>query len=192
MYKNYLVLILPYLISVLALGAVYFQIKEDGIGMVLYYSLWNNVMMALAPIFLRRVPYLLFTNSSLVLTVYGVYETYLMLFGGMDYPWWEYRNFVGHYLCPVLIIVWSYINKSRLQYPSFKIVSLPIVLYILFVIINILYIRMVAPLMGDVHPYFFMDASEYGILPTLALIIVLFSLLRIYFIIYKNKFLNNK
>lgn len=187
MINRLLVKYIPYIVAILSVGSVYFQLSEDGIGMILYYSLWNNVLMALAPFFLKKYPYLSFTSAAITITVYTVYETYLVIFGGMDYPWWEYRNFVGHYLCPVLIFLWAYLNKYKGKL-SFKITLVPMTLYIIFLFINIMFIKLIAPLTDDTFPYFFMEYKKYGSLPSIALVIALYVFLRIYFILFRNKF----
>lgn len=158
-------------LTMFAMYALLLQLSQDGVGMVFFFTLWNNVTMVLAPLLkntkFARIP---LAFAIMTMTIYSVFELYSHLTGSMDYVWFEARNILGHYVGPFLVVFIYY--KERITLPKAKWTDIAtILMYYSTVMLNVFVLKNKLPLTDEIYPYFFMDTSKYPVWLTIGIMV---------------------
>lgn len=166
-------IILNSLLVLFAFYAIFLQLTQDGVGMMFFFTFWNNVTMMLFPYLKRtklaRIPvvFVLFP-----LSIYPIVELSTYLTTGLDYVWFEPRNILGHYVCPILVLAIYHIERLELPRESLTDFSI-LVAYYFSVIFNIFVLKWKLPLSDDYYPYFFMEHEVYPVWITVIIALAL-------------------
>lgn len=164
------------ILAIIGSIGVFLQLKKDGFGMLLYYTVLSNLLVILFLFYLvykeSKTPNLslkLFRikgGVTMAITItFLVYHFLLSPYVKHD-DYWNIRNFIVHYIVPLSFIFDTLILDPKKQYRwylPFYWTLFPLI-YFAFALMNGLVFKLAVP--GSVdspYPYYFINLSKYGI-----------------------------
>lgn len=172
-----------YVLLLIALLGVTMQIAKDGFGMLLYYTVISNVLVALFLIYALKVKqennqfYLLKGAITMSITITFLIYHFMLAALVTHAQFYNVRNFIVHYIVPIGMILDTLIFDKRKVYKildPFIWTSIPL-LYFGLAMLNGFIFKLPIPNAPDSpFPYFFMNVVKYGINYVLINFIVIF------------------
>lgn len=157
--------IILFLLGVLG---IFLQIRADGIGMLMYYTILSNILVT------GFLGYLLIADQDLriermkggittaIMTTCLVYH--FMLAPVLDpAKFYTVENFICHYILPLGFFADTLFVDKESYRPTDPVVwALIPATYFVWILLNGLVFRISIPLVDSPYPYFFVNADELG------------------------------
>lgn len=163
--------------ALLGLLGVFLQLKKDGFGMLLYYTVLSNILVFSFLFFLfyyerkcgnintnRR---LLAIKGAITMAILITHVIYHFMLAPLASPedYWNIRNFLVHYICPLAMVFDTLILDLRNSYRWFHplLWTLIPLSYFFFALFNGLVLKL--PIPGAVDSpfaYYFINVYKYG------------------------------
>lgn len=186
------------LLLLLGLLGVAMQIREDGIGMLMYYTILSNLLVSAWLIYLliRKNP-----SDSLTYRIQGGVTMSIMITFAVYHfllsptveleKFYTIDNFLCHYLVPIgFFFDTLYLGKGKYQrYDPIRWTAVPL-LYSIFALVNGLVFKIPIPSPDSPFPYFFVNVTKYGwanVLRYASGILIAYVLLGYLFYYIKNR-----
>lgn len=165
-------------LAILGMIGVSMQIYEDGFGMLLYYTVWSNLLV------IGSLWYLVYTankqrsikestnlyryKAGVTMAIVITFLVYHFMLAPLVAPkeYWNIRNFLVHYIVPLGFIMDTIVSDKVKQYrltDPLKWTIFPLV-YFTFALLNGLVMKLPIPDAKDSpFPYFFLNVNKFGV-----------------------------
>lgn len=165
-------------LAILGMIGVSMQIYEDGFGMLLYYTVWSNILVISTLWYLvltatkqrthTQITNLFRYKATVTMAIAITFLVYHFMLAPLVEPenYWNIRNFLVHYIVPLGFISDTIITDRVKQYritDPLKWSIFPLV-YFSFALFNGLVMKLPIPDAKDSpFPYFFLNVNKFGV-----------------------------
>ncbi|MGT2799262.1 Pr6Pr family membrane protein [Streptococcus marmotae] len=162
------------LLAILAIVGTTLEIVKYGIGMLLYYTVQSNLLVALFSTYMVYALYrkkdlqsrtFLRIKAAVTMSIMITCVIYHLLLAPLATDFWRVENLLCHYIVPLYFLLDTLFLDKQRQYKWFDPIwwtALPIT-YLGFALINGLFIKWPIPEAKDSpFAYFFLNVPKYG------------------------------
>ncbi|MCP1639265.1 hypothetical protein J2T50_000962 [Streptococcus gallinaceus] len=162
------------LLALLAVVGTSMEIAKYGIGMLMYYTVQSNLLVALFSLYMVYVmsrkldmqsPKFLRIKAAVTMSIMITFVIYHLLLAPIVTDFWRVENILCHYIVPLYFFADTLFFDKQKQYKWFDPIwwtSLPL-LYMIFGLVNGLFIKIPIPDAKDSpFAYFFLNVTKYG------------------------------
>lgn len=167
---------------VIGVLGVVLQILDDGIGMLMYYTIQSNLLVVLFLLYAIRKPDLgeraLRVKGGVVTAILITFLVYHFMLAPIaaDKDYYNIENFICHYILPLGILLDTLVFDAFTYRPYHPpLWSLVPAVYFGFAVLNGVWFRIPIPGRTSAYPYFFVDIDKYGILPVMGYCVVILA-----------------
>lgn len=162
------------LLAILAVTGTTIEIVKYGTGMILYYTVLSNLLVAIFSVYMVYAMWkkrdlqgqnFLRIKAAVTMSIMITFVIYHLLLAPIADNFWRVENLLCHYIVPLYFFLDTLIVDRNRQYKWFDPIwwtALPLA-YMAFAILNGLFIKLPIPDAKDSpFPYFFLNVTKYG------------------------------
>ncbi|HFR3425755.1 TPA: Pr6Pr family membrane protein [Streptococcus suis] len=162
------------LLAVLAITGTALEIIKYGIGMLMYYTVLSNLLVSVFSVYMVYAMYkgldlqsakFLRIKAAVTMSIMITCVVYHFMLAPIADDFWRVENMLCHYIVPVYFLLDTLLVDQKGQYKWFDPIWWTIlpVLYMIFVLVNGLFIKIPIPDAKDSpFAYFFLNVPKYG------------------------------
>lgn len=162
------------LLATLAIIGTTLEIAKHGLGMLLYYTVQSNLLVALFSTYMVYAMYqkkdlqrqsFLRLKAAVTMSIMITCVIYHFMLAPLATDFWRVENLLCHYIVPLYFLLDTLLVDKKRQYKWFDPIwwtALPVT-YLAFALINGLFIQLPIPDAKDSpFAYFFLNVPKYG------------------------------
>lgn len=162
------------LMALLAIIGTSMEIVKNGMGMLMYYTVQSNLLVALFSVYMvyamtrkkdLQSAKILRMKAAVTMSIMITFVVYHVLLAPIATDFWRVENILCHYVVPIYFFADTLFFDKQKQYKWFDPcwwTLLPL-LYMIFGLVNGLFIKIPIPDAKDSpFAYFFLNVTKYG------------------------------